>query len=79
MSPNYQEKKWTNNIEWPAIRELINTGRDDKICLLRVDKAEINKIDGLWATQAIVKDIDNLSPDEIATFIYNKWNLVRSK
>lgn len=79
LSPNYQEKKWTNNIEWPAIRELINTGRDDKICLLRVDKAEINKIDGLWATQAIVKDIDDLSPDEIARFIYNKWNLVRSK
>ena len=79
LSPNYSEKKWTNYIEWPAIRELINSGKANKICLLRVDKAELNKIDGLWATQAIVKDIDDLTPDEVATFIYNKWKLVRSK
>ena len=78
LSPNYSEKKWTRYIEWPAIKELINSGESSKICLLRVDKAEISRVGGLWTTQAIVKDIDNLSPDEIANFILNKWRFVKN-
>ena len=44
LSPDYKEKNWTGHIEWSAVKELINTGKDDKICLLRVDSADIGSI-----------------------------------
>lgn len=73
LSPNYATKNWTSNIEWPAIKELINTGEHNKICLLSVDNANIMTVNGLWKTQSIVKSIDKLTPDEVASFIYNVY------
>lgn len=71
LSPDYKERNWTGNIEWPAIKELINTNKSDKICLLRINKTDIGSIDGLYINQTIFKDIDNLSIKEIAVFINN--------
>ena len=34
LSPDYREKNWTGHIEWPAVKEMINTGLDEKIPLL---------------------------------------------
>ena len=76
LSPDYKEKNWTGNIEWQAIKELINTGNDDKICLLRVDSADIGRIDGLYQNQAIAKSIDDMSPPEIATFIDCRYKML---
>lgn len=76
LSPDYKEKNWTGHIEWSAVKELINMGYDDKICLLRVDSVDIGKIDGLYQNQAIAKTIDDMSPVEIATFIHQKYNML---
>lgn len=76
LSPDYKEKNWTGHIEWAAIKELINTGDDEKICLLRVDSANIGEIDGLFSNQAIAKAIDDLSPSQAAAFIDTKYKLV---
>lgn len=73
LSPDYKEKNWTGNIEWPAIKELINTNKSDKICLLRINKTDIGSIDGLYVNQAIFKDIDNLSIKDIAVFINSSY------
>ena len=76
LSPDYKEKNWTGHIEWAAIKELINTGDDEKICLLRVDSAKIGEIDGLFSNQAIAKSIDDLSPSQVAAFLDTKYKLV---
>lgn len=73
LSPDYKEKNWTGNIEWPAIKELINTGGDQKICFLGIDNVKIDKIDGIYKYQAILKYIDEMSPDEVAKFISEKY------
>lgn len=73
LSPDYREKNWTGHIEWPAVKEMINTGLDEKICLLGIDKVEIDKIDGLYSNQAIVKFIDKMTPDEVADFVNRKY------
>lgn len=73
LSPDYKEKNWTGHIEWPAVKEMINTGKDEKICLLGIDKIDIDKIDGLYSNQAIIKFIDNMTPDDIASFINRKY------
>ena len=78
LSPNYNTKKWTGNVEWPSVRELINTGKEDKICLLRVDKTNIDDVGGLYSTQDLAKDIDDLSPEDIADFIFKTWNYLQS-
>ena len=70
------EKDWTRNIEWPAVKELINTGNSQKICLLGIDSVKIDEIDGLHENQAIVEPIDNMLPDEIADFILLKYSLI---
>lgn len=75
LSPDYKERNWTGNIEWRSIKELINTGKDDKICLLSIDSADIGDIDGLYQYQAIAKSIDNLSIKEIAEFIDKRYRL----
>lgn len=75
LSPDYKEKNWTGNIEWPAVKELINTNNADKICLLRIDHTDIGKIDGLYVNQTIVKDIDKLSIKDIAVFIHDSYYL----
>lgn len=76
LSPDYKEKNWTGHIEWSAVKELINMGYDDKICLLRVDSVDIGKIDGLYQNQAIAKTIDDMSAVEIATFVHQKYNML---
>lgn len=69
LSPDYKERNWPGNIEWPSVKELINTGKSEKICLLGVDSVNIENIDGLYTHQAIPKYVDDLSPYEIAKFI----------
>ena len=69
LSPDYKEKHWCGNVEWRAIKELINTGNGDKICLLRVDGVNIGEIEGLYQTQSIAESIDNRSPSDTAKFI----------
>lgn len=76
LSPDYKEKNWTGHIEWSAVKELINTGNDDKICLLRVDSADIGNIDGLYSNQTIAKAIDDMPAAEIATFIHRKYKML---
>ena len=76
LSPDYKEKNWTGHIEWSAVKELINTGYDDKICLLRVDSADIEKIDGLYQNQSIAKTIDDMSAAEIAAFVHQKYKML---
>lgn len=76
LSPDYKEKNWTSHIEWSAVKELINTGDDDKICLLRIDSADIGSIDGLYKNQTIAKAIDDMSAPEIAAFIHQKYNML---
>lgn len=77
LSPNYSSKPWTGNIEWPSILDLINQGDDDKICLLRIKNTAIDSVSGLFKNQAIAKSIDNLTPKQIAEFIYKKWSYMR--
>ncbi len=76
LSPDYKEKNWTGHIEWSAVKELINTGEDDKICLLRVDVADIGNIDGLYKNQTIAKSIDDMSAAEVAAFVHQKYKLL---
>ena len=45
LSPDYKERNWPGNIEWRSVKELINEGKDDKICLLGIDSVDIDK----WA------------------------------
>lgn len=78
LSPDYKEKNWTGHIEWSAVKELINTGDDDKICLLRVGSADIGEIDGLYKNQTIAKTIDDMSAPEIAAFIDCKYKMLVS-
>ena len=71
-----RKKTGRGHIEWSAVKELINTGNDDKICLLRVDSADIGSIDGLYKNQTIAKAIDDMSAPEIAAFIHQKYNML---
>lgn len=73
LSPDYREKNWTGHTEWPAIKEIIRTGEDEKLCLLGINKVEIDKIDGLYINQAIVKFIDSMRPEDVADFINTKY------
>ncbi len=72
LSPNYSDKLWTGNLEWPTVRALINEGNHRKICLLRVDDVELNKIDGLYSTRDVARPVDKMTPAEIARFIH-RW------
>lgn len=78
ISPDYKDKNWTGHIEWPAVKELINTGDDGKVCLLRVGLMDIGEIDGLYQNQSIAKAIDNMSATEIADFIDSKYKILAS-
>ena len=72
LSPNYSDKLWTGNLEWPTVRALINEGNHRKICLLRVDDVALNKIDGLYSTRDVARPVDKMTPAEIARFIH-RW------
>lgn len=69
LSPDYAKKTWTANVEWPAIRELINTGYSANICLLKIGDIKLDQIDGLMQYEAIFCSIDNQTPEETARFI----------
>ncbi len=75
LSPDYKEKNWTGHIEWPSVLELINIGRDEKICLLSIDGIETGDIPGLYSNQAIAKPIDDISAMETAAFIQQKYEM----
>lgn len=75
LSPDYKEKNWTGHIEWPAVLELINTGYDEKICLLSIDGIKTGDIPGLYSNQAIAKSIDRASAMETAVFIMQKYKM----
>lgn len=72
LSPNYREKLWTDHLEWPTVRALINEGRHRKICLLNVDHVDIATIDGLKPGRDVAKEVDGMNAPEIAEFIW-KW------
>ena len=72
LSPNYREKLWTDHLEWPTVRSLINEGKHRKICLLNVDHVDIATIEGLKRGRDVAKAIDGLTPAEVADFI-RKW------
>ena len=76
LSPDYNKKTWTRNVEWPAILERIITGNGGKICLLSVDGLNIRDTSGLFPTQAVAKVIDNLSSEDIADFIVRKHSMI---
>lgn len=76
LSPDYKEKNWTGHIEWSAVKELINKGEDDKICLLRVNSADIGSFDGLFKNQTIAKSIDDMSATEVAAFVHQKYKML---
>lgn len=76
LSPDYKEKHWTGNVEWRSVKELINTGKDGKICLLAIDSVNVDDIDGLYRNQTIAKYIDGLPIREIAEFIDQKYKLI---
>lgn len=76
LSPDYKEKNWTGHIEWSAVKELINMGEDDKICLLRVDSVDIGSIDGLFKNQTIAKNIDDMSAAEVAAFVHQRYKML---
>ena len=75
LSPNYTDKQWTGNLEWPTVRALINAGAHHMICLLRVDDVDINKIEGLYAPRDVARSIDRMTPEQIALFLH-KWYCV---
>lgn len=72
LSPNYSDKLWTGNLEWPTVRALINEGTHHKICLLRVDDVDINKIEGLYSSRDVARTVDKMTPAQIARFIH-RW------
>ncbi len=81
LSPDYKERNWPGHIEWSAIKELINTGDEKKLCLLGIDTDadKVDEIDGLYANQAIFQPIDNMSPAAIADFINQKYHMITGK
>lgn len=78
LSPDYKRKPWCGNVEWRAVKELINTGNDEKICLLRVDSANIGAINGLYQTQSVAKSIDEMLPRDVAKFIDKMYKQILS-
>ena len=69
LSPDYIDKKWTGIIEWPVIENLIISKKFDKICLLRIDSADIEDLSHFIKAHGIYEDVDNMSSDDIAVFI----------
>lgn len=76
LSPDYIERNWPGHIEWPAIKELINTGNGQKLCLLSIDLDNVDTIGGLYSNQTIYQPINNMSPAAIADFIFKKYRMI---
>lgn len=69
LSPDYIDNMWTGIIEWPIIENFIDTKQFKKICLLRIDSANVENINNFINTRGIYEDVDNMSSDDIAEFI----------
>ena len=76
LSKDYQEKNWTGNIEWRAVRDLISTGDGIKICLLKTGQLDWNEINGLFQYQDIAKPIDGMTAKDVAEFINEKYKFI---
>ena len=66
LSDDYNTKHWTNNVEWEAIKTLINTEDENRILLLNVDSVNIDTIEGLNGERDIFIDISQENIDQIA-------------
>lgn len=66
LSDDYKTKHWTNNVEWEAIKTMINTEDEKRILLLNVDSVNIDTIEGLDSKRDIFIDISNENNDQIA-------------
>ena len=66
LSDDYKTKHWTNNVEWEAIKTMINTEEERRILLLNVDSVNIDTIEGLDSKRDIFIDISNENNDQIA-------------
>ena len=75
LSPEYLNKDWPNNVEWPAIAELINEGKTEKICLLEIGDIDSNALskNGLFRRKAIPQRIDTLLSHEVAALIFKRY------
>ncbi len=73
LSPNYQDKLWNDNMEWPTVRALINDGTQQKVCFLRVD-VDVPYIEGLCASHDVARSVDTMKPAEIAEYISNWYH-----
>ena len=66
LSDDYNTKHWTNNVEWEAIKTMINTEDERRILLLNVDSVNIDTIEGLNGERDIFIDISQENIDQIA-------------
>jgi hypothetical protein len=66
LSPDYAEGNWTGHDEWRSVQDLINSGRQHRICLLSVGGAKVDEIPGLFWNQDIPIKVDGMSPEEVA-------------
>lgn len=66
LSDDYKTKHWTNNVEWEAIKTMINTEDEKRILLLNVDSVSIDTIEGLDSKRDIFIDIREENVDQIA-------------
>lgn len=69
LSPDYNEKKWSGIIEKSVIEYLINLSQTQRICLLRVDSANLGEFNLYIANNGIAEDIDKMTADAIAKLI----------
>ena len=76
LAKDYNTKDWTCNVEWKAIRNLVNTNKGKKICLLNIDGVDINEIAGLSQVTDIAKKIETLNAEEVATFIKKRYDVI---
>lgn len=75
LSKDYKDKNWTGNVEWRAIKELINTAQENRICLLNVDGVDLDIMGSLSGNQDIATPIENKSIEEIAEIIDEFYDL----
>lgn len=79
LSTDYSKKVWAGHIEWPAVRDVINRGGAKKVCLLQVGDVDVSKIPGLHIGVALTKAIDELSAEDVASFVAEKYHHVYPK
>ena len=78
LSHEYQERNWTNNVEWKAITALLNEGQEEKVYLLSYGEIDWTKLSqsGIYYNKAITAAIDKATPSEIAELINKRYKTV---